>query len=215
MADIDLQIIKDLFPELARSNELIREIASVSMMAKFSRGDVIMDYGDYIEFVPMLISGLMKIIREGEDGQEVLLYFLGSGESCAASFSCCMIRKRSEIKAVCEEDATILMIPLKSADEWMGKYNAWRDFIFGMYDARLFALIDTIDRVSFANLDEKLLYYLDEMQRHKNQNVFNVSHSEIAHDLNASRESVSRLLKKLENQGKVKLGRNEIVLLET
>ncbi len=215
MAEIDSQIIKDLFPDLGQSEALIREIAEVSQMAQFSRGEVIMDYGDYIEFVPMLISGLMKIIREGEDGQEILLYFLGSGESCAASFSCCMIRKRSEIKAVCEEDATILMIPLQSADEWMEKYSAWRDFIFGMYDARLFALIDTIDRVSFANLDEKLLYYLDEMQRQKDQNVFHISHSDIAHDLNASRESISRLLKKLEIQGKVKLGRNEIALLET
>lgn len=209
------QLIIDLFPDLAKDQSLIEEIANVSKAQSFKKGDVVMDYGDYIEFVPMVISGLMKIIREGEEGQEILLYFLGSGESCAASFSCCMIRKRSEIKAVCEEDSTILMLPLKYADQWMGQYSSWRDFIFSMYDARMFALIDTIDRVSFANLDEKLLHYLDELQRHKSSRYLNISHSEIAHDLNASRESVSRLLKKLEHRGKVRLGRNEIEILET
>ncbi len=211
---MNIDFIKDQFPDLAKDQKLIEEIAQVATIKSYNKGEVIIDYGDYIKYVPMVISGLLKIIREGENDNEILLYFLGSGESCAASFSCCMIKKRSEIKAVCEEKSKILMIPISYADQWMGKYSNWRDFVINMYDARLLSLIDTIDRVSFAKLDEKLLYYLDEMVSHKSDQVLNISHHEIALDLNASRESISRLLKKLEAAGKISLSRNEITIID-
>lgn len=211
---MNIDFIKDQFPDLAKDQKLIEEIAQVATIKSYNKGEVIIDYGDYIKYVPMVISGLLKIIREGENDNEILLYFLGSGESCAASFSCCMIKKRSEIKAVCEEKSKILMIPISYADQWMGQYSNWRDFVINMYDARLLSLIDTIDRVSFAKLDEKLLYYLDEMVSHKSDQVLNISHHEIALDLNASRESISRLLKKLEAAGKISLSRNEITIID-
>lgn len=208
------KVVRELFPELAKDKHLLSAIEEAASIRKLHRGDVIIDYGDYIKSVPLVISGLLKIIREAEDGHEVLLYFLGSGQSCAASFSCCMVRKRSEIKAVCEDDATILLIPLEAADEWMGRYSVWRNFVLNMYDRRMYALIDTIDRVSFSKLDEKLIYYLQELTRYKGETVISISHQQIAYDLNASRESISRLLKKLETSEVVKLGRNSIELLE-
>ena len=209
-----IEVLKDLFPEISKDLLLMEEIQREGVIKKVAKGEVLIDYGDYIKFVPLVISGLMKIIREGEDGQEVLLYFLGSGQSCAASFSCCLVRKRSEIKATCDEDTVILMIPLERADEWMSKYATWRNFVFDMYDRRMFSLIDTIDRVSFAKLDEQLLYYLRERVQYKSDGIIHISHQEIAQDLNASRESISRLLKKLESKNIVALGRNEIKLLE-
>ncbi|NND52185.1 MAG: Crp/Fnr family transcriptional regulator [Flavobacteriaceae bacterium] len=206
-------LLKERFPELASDDKLIEQIADVATMATFKKDDIVIDYGDFIKSVPLVLTGLLKIIREGENEQEMLLYFLGSGESCAASFSCCLIRKRSEIRAISESESKVLMIPLEYADRWMGEFSVWREFIISMYDTRMLSLIDTIDRVAFTKLDEKLLHYLDELTRLKSSTHLSISHHEIAQDLNASRESVSRLLKRLEVNGKVKLGRNEITVI--
>ena len=209
------KLLEPNFPVLSRDQQLVEEMAAVCDVRHFNKGEVIIDYGQYIKFVPLVISGLLKILREGEDDQEVLLYFLSAGNSCAASFSCCMIRKRSEIKAICEEDCQLMIIPLESADRWMSEISTWRNFVLEMYDSRLFSIIDTVDRLAFAKLDEKLWYYLTEKAFLTDNHEIQNSHSEIARDLNASREAISRLLKKLENQGKIELERYKIRLLES
>jgi CRP/FNR family transcriptional regulator len=206
------QYIKDLFPELANDVSLIDSIVRNSSVKKVAKGDILIDYGAYIQFVPLVVKGLIKIIRENSEGREVLLYFLSEGTSCAASFSCCMIQKRSEIKAVAEEDSLIIAIPLQAADEWMSKYASWRNFVMGMYDQRIFAMIDTIDKLAFAKLDEKLWDYLQDRVLISGPTIENVSHQEIAQDLNVSREAISRLLKKLEQQGKLEIHRNRLVM---
>ena len=206
------QYIKDLFPELANDVALIDSIVRNSSIKKVAKGDILIDYGAYIQFVPLVVKGLIKIIRENSEGREVLLYFLSEGTSCAASFSCCMIQKRSEIKAVAEEDSLIIAIPLQAADEWMSKYASWRNFVMGMYDQRIFAMIDTIDKLAFAKLDEKLWDYLQDRVLISGPIIENVSHQEIAQDLNVSREAISRLLKKLEQQGKLEIHRNRLVM---
>jgi CRP/FNR family transcriptional regulator len=206
------QYIKDLFPELADDVALIDSIVKNSSVKKVSKGEILIDYGAYIHFVPLVVKGLIKIIRENSDGREVLLYFLSEGNTCAASFSCCMIQKRSEIKAIAEEDSVIIAIPLQAADEWMSKYASWRNFVMGMYDQRIFAMIDTIDKLAFAKLDEKLWDYLQDRVMISGPIIDNVSHQEIAQDLNVSREAVSRLLKKLEQQGKLEIHRNKLVM---
>ncbi|NND35168.1 MAG: Crp/Fnr family transcriptional regulator [Saprospiraceae bacterium] len=208
------QYIKDLFPEIAEDPSLIDSIVRTASVKKVSKGDILIDYGAYIQFVPLVVKGLIKIIRENDEGKEVLLYFLSEGNTCAASFSCCMIRKRSEIKAVVEEDSVIIAIPLQAADEWMAKYASWRNFVMGMYDQRIFAMIDTIDKLAFAKLDEKLWDYLEERKMIGGSILKNISHQEIAQDLNVSREAISRLLKKLEQQGKIEIHRNRLVVLE-
>lgn len=208
------QFLKDLFPELAPDQELIEEIERRSSVREVEKGTIIIDYGAYIHFVPLVVKGLVKVMRENSDGKEVLLYFLSGGSTCAATFSCCMVRKRSEVKAIAEEDTTIIMIPLEAADEWMGKYTKWRNFVMSMYDQRLFAMIDTVDKLAFSKLDEKLWDYLTERVLYTDNHTVEVSHQEIADDLNASREAISRLLKKLENQEKIKIHRNKIELLE-
>lgn len=204
----------DLFPELAQETELVESIVRSASVRKVSRGETLIDYGAFIQFVPLVVKGLIKVIRENEEGKELLLYFLSEGNTCAASFSCCMIRKRSEIKAVAEEDSLIIAIPLQAAEEWMGKYPAWRNFVMNVYDQRIFAMIDTIDKLAFARLDEKLWDYLQERVLIRGQVLTNLSHQEIANDLNVSREAVSRLLKKLEQQGKLEIYRSKIVVKE-
>ncbi len=208
------EYLRDQFAELAKDQSLLDEIADRATVKQPARGTVMIDYGDYMKFVPLVVKGLLKIMRENDQGKEVLLYFLSGGSTCAATFSCCLVRKRSEIKAMVEEDATIIMIPLEAADRWMSTHKVWRDFVMNMYDERLFAMIDLVDRLAFARLDEKLLDYLKDRQIMQGTRVLDVSHQSIAIDLNASREAISRLLKKLEQQGRVRIGRNQIELLE-
>lgn len=200
------------FPDIA-DEALVQEIMNSGNVVKTHEGDALIEYGDQITHVPLVLSGSLKVMRMDEDENELLLYFLTGGDSCAASFSCCMVKKRSEISAISEEDSEILMIPLESADNWMGKYASWRNFIFNMYDQRMFSLIDTVDRLAFAKLDEQLIDYLDLKAQIKGTNTIEIKHFEIATDLNVTREAISRLLKKLEKSGKVKLGRNKITIV--
>lgn len=209
------QFLLDTFPDLSKDQALLDEMMGSASLREIAKDEVMIDYGSYIHFVPLVVRGTIKVVRENREGKEILLYFLSNGSTCAASFSCCLIRKRSEIRAVAETDSTLITIPLNSADEWMSRYKVWRDFIMSSYDERLFALIDLVDKLAFANLDENLWDYLQE-RSHLNpgNSHIHASHQEIALDLNVSREAISRLLKKLEHQGRLELGRNKIRLLQ-
>ncbi len=207
------EYLRDRFPQLTKDQRFLGALLSNTFIRDAKKGEVIIDYGSYVRFVPLVVKGLIKVVREHEDGRELLLYFLTGGDTCAATFSCCMIRKRSEIKAVADQDTRMIAIPLEAADHWMSEFATWRNFIMNMYDERLFAMIDTIDKLAFAKLDEKLWDYLTERQLATGDEVQNVSHQQIADDLNVSREAISRILKKLEHQGRVDISRNRIVIL--
>ena len=195
------------------NEHLVSEIIQVSMIKHYKEGQLIIEYGDNITHIPLVINGSVKVSRQSEDESEIFLYYLNGGDTCAASFSCCMVKKRSEISAVAEDNSTLLMVPLERASAWMSKYPEWRNFIFNMYDDRIFSLIDTIDRLAFSKLDEQLLEYLELKSDAVHSRLIETTHGGIATDLNVTREAISRLLKKLEKSGQVKLGRNKIELL--
>lgn len=205
-------VIKEQFPQLAEDPDLLKEFDKTIITRSFKKSTVIVDYGDHIKYIPLVLDGVLKVLRENEDGKEVLLYFLERGQTCAASFSCCLTKKRSEIKLIADTNCRVALIPLAKANNWMKKYDAWRDYVFNAFEARLFAMIDTVDRLAFTNLDQQLLEYLESRSVQIADHTIRMSHAEIARDLSASREAISRLLKKLEDQKKVKLGRNKITL---
>jgi CRP/FNR family transcriptional regulator len=207
-----IRLIKQKFPEI-NDPELLHDLAISAVEKTVKEGDILIDYGEEIKFVPLVLEGTIKVNRQSDEDHEIFLYYLMGGDTCATSFSCCMIRKRSEIIATAEEDSKLLMIPLLKADQWMSQYAAWRNFIFSMYDVRMFSMIDTIDRLAFSNLDEQLIDYLEKKSSVLDTPVIESTHQQIAYDLNVTREAVSRLLKKLENEGNVKLERNKIHLL--
>lgn len=211
--DETIDWIKSNFSEL-NDPALLEEISKIGVIRNFKESTIIIDYGEAIDYIPLVIEGSVKISREGDDGREIFLYYLSNGDTCAASFSCCMVKKRSEILAVAEEDSTILMIPMNEANAWLKEYDSWRNFIFNMYDQRMFSMIDMIDRLAFTNLDDQLMDYLERKSDVLRTNVIESTHQQIAQDLNVSREAVSRLLKKLEHNGRVKLGRNKVILNE-
>ena len=206
-------LLNEHFPQLALG-ELGDEIAEVGRLMSFPAGAVIMDYGDYIQYVPLVIKGSVKVIREGMDGSELLLYFLNAGDTCSMSFSCCMVQKESIIRTVVEDDATFIAIPIKYVDSWVSQYPLWKNFVMSSYDNRMFEMVMTIDSIAFKKMDERLMEYLQKKAEANGNDVIQTTHQEIAYDLNASREAISRLLKKLENMGQIKLGRNQIWVKE-
>lgn len=216
MIDSNQEILKLLhqkFPDLAEL-ALQKEIAQVGMLKHFSEGEVIMNFGSYVKLVPLLVKGSIKVVREDEeDGRELLLYYLNTGETCSMSFSCCMMNKQSDIRTTAEDDSSLIAIPVKYVDEWMSKYPSWKNFVMRSYDSRMKEMIKTIDNIAFKKMDERLLNYLEERAQAHNSKVIHSTHQEIAADLNASREAVSRLLKQLEKKGIVTLERNKINLL--
>lgn len=205
-----LKIIHQHFPQIAEK-ELQEDITKVGKLMNFRAGTIIMDYNSYVKLVPLIIRGTIKVTREDEkDGREILLYYLGGGETCSMSFTCCMMNKKSAIRTEAVEDTTLIGIPVQYVDQWMSKYQSWKNFVMLGYDNKMLELVRVIDSISFEGMDRRLEKYLLSRKSLMSTSTIQATHQEIANDLNASREAISRLLKKLENLGKVKLGRNEI-----
>lgn len=193
--------------------ELIAEIEQVSTIKKFKAGEIIIDIGQYIKFMPLLLEGVIKIIREDKTEGELLLYFLEKGDTCALSIACCVGTKKSEIRAIADVDTTVAMIPNHYLDNWMGTYKTWRNFILESYSNRLNELLTTVDNIAFSQMDVRIMNYLKEKATIHQSRHIDITHQIIANDLNTSRVVVSRILKSLENQGKILLQRNNINLL--
>jgi CRP/FNR family transcriptional regulator len=121
-----------------------------------------------------------------------------------------MTNLTSTIKAVAEEETKVIMLPVEMLDNWICKYPGWKQFVMQSFQNRFRELIDTIDSIAFLNLDERLVKYLVDRYKQSGITILNETHQDLALRLNTSREVVSRLLKKLEKDGKIKLSRNLI-----
>lgn len=195
--------------------ELMKEIDSVAKVVTVKADEVIMDYGQIVRTMPIILSGSIKVYRMDENGKELLLYYVNANESCAMTFTCCMEQRPSEISAVAEEDVEMLSIPVEYMDKWMMKYVTWKNFVMGTIHERFNELLKTIDLIAFQKLDERVKNYLQQKAKNSGSKLLNLSHEEIATDLATSRVVISRLLKALENDGKLLLYRNQIKLLSS
>ena len=193
--------------------ELLKEMQQFGVIQQFKEGDLIMDYGKYIRMMPVILNGTIKVYRLDEEGNEILLYYLSSNESCSMAYSCCIEAKKSEVKAIAEEDVELIAIPHVKLDEWLCKYSSWKNYIMRSFNERFIELLKSIESIAFHKLDERLIEYLKEKQRISGSAVIKTSHNLIADELATSRVVISRLLKQLENSKKIILYRNEIKLL--
>jgi CRP/FNR family transcriptional regulator len=193
---------------------LVNELQQFGELKYFKEGDIIMDYGKYIRMMPIVVSGTIKVFRKDEQGKEILLYYLSSNESCSVAYSCCVEAKKSEVKAIAEDDVELIAIPNIKLDEWLCKYPSWKNYIMRSFNQRFLELLKSIESIAFHKLDERLIAYLKEKQRLSGSSVIKASHNVIADELATSRVVVSRLLKQLENDGRILLYRNEIKLMK-
>ena len=193
--------------------ELLREIDKFGQPVSVAGGETILDIGQIVRTMPIILSGTVKVIRVDEDGKELLLYYVTAAESCAMTFTCCMQQFPSDIRAVAEEDVDMIAIPVQLMDQWLVKYPTWKSFVMRTIRNRFHELLRTIDQIAFQKLDERLVHYLKEKSRVTGSTLVNLSHEQIAGELATTRVVISRLLKTLENQGKVLLYRNQVKLL--
>ena len=204
--------LKKLFPSF--SNTLVEDIENNAIEQSISSGTTIMRTGQYIKNTVLVLSGSIKIYREDEDGGEFFMYYLQPGQACAISMICAAKNEQSQIMAKVVEDAELVMIPLHLMDKWMMQHRSWYEFVIETYRSRFEEVLTVIDSIAFRAMDERLEFYL---KRHKDAcgcSDLKLSHQEIANEINTSREVISRLLKKLEQRGHLKLHRNHIELLK-
>jgi CRP/FNR family transcriptional regulator len=195
-------------------SKLIDEINEVGTEMSFAEGDTIIEYGKFIHMIPLIQTGVIKVLRRDDEGRELLLYYLSANSTCSMAYSCCMESRQSEIRAIAEEDVTLLAIPHAELDEWLCKYPSWKSFIMHSFNERLLEMLKTIENIAFKKLDERLIDYLKEKQRINHSAVIKASHNTIAEEMGTSRVVISRLLKHLENDKKIILYRNELRIMK-
>ena len=192
--------------------KLQAEIAMYARVKTIERETVLMSPGDDIFFVPIVQQGVLRIVRQNDEGKEVFLYHLYPGQTCAVAINCCQGKKKSTVKAIAEEDSEILQIPVNMVDEWF-KYPEWKTFINATYGQRFAELLEVIDLIAFSNMDKQVLHYLQERARAAGTNALYITHQIRADELHTHREAISRLLRAMEQKNMLRLGRNTIELL--
>lgn len=209
--DTKNQLIRDALGYVLEE-PLIDEIIRVSQLREVLADEVILNVGDKMKMIPIVLEGSIKVSRENDNGDELLLYYIEGGDTCAMTLQCCVRHSASEIKATSMEPSLLLLIPVDMMEVWMHKYKTWREYILQSYHTRLTELMETVDAMAFMRLDERLMKYLVDQAKLLGSLEINLTHQQIAEDLHSSRVVISRLLKQLEIKGKIKLQRNKIVL---
>lgn len=202
---------KEQFPQFEPG--LVDLIEKEAVQRSFNAGDIIMRTGQYIKSTVLVLEGRIKIYRENQDGGEFLMYYLQPGQACAVSMICAIQSGTSEIMAMAEEDSEVLMIPVHLMDDMMNQYKSWYQFVIQTYRGRFDELLSVVDNIAFRNMDERLEFYIKRYVEKAGKKNLEISHQQIADDLNSSREVISRLLKKMEQRGLVRLHRNMIELV--
>ncbi|RED97419.1 Crp/Fnr family transcriptional regulator [Marinoscillum furvescens] len=193
--------------------ELVAEIKNIGRSKRVSSGGVVVSADLGSEEIPLVLSGLLKLLRKDDQGNELFLYHLQSGETCAMSITCCLEGKTQDITVVAEEDSQLWMIPMHTVDRWIQRYKSFRKFVFRSYQERFDELLGALDGIAFLKMDERLMKYLLDLKQASGSFVIKKTHQEIAKELNTSRVVVSRLLKQLERDDKIEQHRNRIEIL--
>jgi len=211
MSNLSVAEFQQVFPDIYERST-VEVILETAKLKKLRADDWMVDIGDPIVYMPLLLKGQLRILREDEEGHELLLYYIRPGETCAMSLTCCSGNAVSNVRAVAEEDTELLLLPIQIIDEWTTKYPSFKSFILKTYQRRFEELLNTIDSIAFHNLDDRLMQLLRQKSE-KEGSVLRTTHQELANQLNSSREVISRLLKQMERKGKIQMGRNKITLL--
>ena len=205
--------LKNSFPQFASSIDLLQEIEKISSIHEFDKETIILKENSYVKGIPLLISGLIKVYKEDESGNEVLLYYIEPGESCIMSIMAAEKNEKISVKGIIEEKSTIVIIPIEKLQYLRRNHPQWNVFVYNLFNEKFDEVIDMIKILTFSNKEKRLEEYLLKEASIKNTTELHHSHQEIANELGSSREVISRLLKKLEIEGKIELSQRRITIL--
>ncbi len=193
--------------------DFITELLMVSVIKTFPTNIQLVREGQYVKYIPIVLSGLVKVYTQFEE-KELLLYYIKPDQSCIMSFSSCINNDKSKIFAVTEEESAVLLLPSDKIAKWLVDFPSINMLFYQQYDLRYAELVDTIHQMLYHKLDKRLLDYLLEKVSVTGKNPIKISHKEIANDLGTAREVVSRLVKKLERQNILKQYHDSIELIK-
>jgi CRP/FNR family transcriptional regulator len=192
--------------------EFLDEIEKTGVYYSYQPNDIIIKNEKYVRAIPLIIKGTVKVSRVNREGNEIFLYYLEEGQTCATAVSAHLMNKPCRINAVAEDETELIAIPVANCYKWLTQYPGWRDFIMKALSEKCDVLLNTVDQFAFTNTDERLMAFLSSKSKVLNTNIIHMTHQEIANELSTSREVVSRLLKRLEQARELKLYRNKIEL---
>ena len=202
------ELVKRRFPFF--ESGLRSAISESGTLKEFKAQQELIREDQYIRSFPIVLSGLIKVCRTDDEGNELLLYYLRPGEVCTVSLICCMDRTRSRVKAIAEEETTAIAIPVELLDSWMTMYQTWKEYVMHSMQLRFDELLNALDSIAFLKMDERLVKFFSDRHRTTGSKVFEGSHQDIALAMNSSREVMSRLLKQMEKKGLIRLSRGRI-----
>jgi CRP/FNR family transcriptional regulator len=204
-------ILRKALPNLT-DPKLLDRLLEKGQFSTFEPGKTLMEPGQFVKAVPLVLDGSIKIMRVDEEGKELFLYYLETGETCALSLTCCSAARPSEIKAIVEEKASLLFIPIQVHEQLVDEFKQWKDFVSTTYQHRFQEMLTVLDAVAFKRMDERLMNYIVTKMKQLKSNELHTTHQEIANELGTAREVISRLLKQLEKKKWIELGRNVIYI---
>ncbi|MDA7836313.1 Crp/Fnr family transcriptional regulator [Salibacteraceae bacterium] len=208
---MDLEIktlLQQKFP--AFDEQLADKLAELGTLKTFEEGEELMRTGQYFKSTMLIVEGLVKLYREGENGGEFFIYYIEPGNACALSMVCASQQKTSELMAKAMTPSKAIMVPIDKMDALMLEHKSWYYFVLETYRSRFEEMLTVVDAIAFKAMDERLEFYLINQARTLETTIIKTTHQEIANDLNTSREVISRLLKKMEQNGMISLHRNQI-----
>lgn len=206
-------MLLDNIAEFKYSPQLKEKLNEFGTVKTFAEGDVILNENAYIRSIPIVLKGSIGVVRSEDDGREILVYYIKAGESCIMSFLGGIHNDTSKVKAIAEEETEILFIPTDKVNELIKEYPQWLDYIFRLYHKRFEELLEVVNEIAFKKMDERLLNFLKRKSELNGTKTINITHEHIANELGTARVVISRLLKQLEEEGQVELGRNKIILM--
>lgn len=211
MRETDKTLIFDQLGHLFEE-ELLDKMVAHGKAMHFPKDELVIDIGVPINAMPLVLKGAIKVLREDEQGNELLLYYLEGGDTCTMSMSCCLERKKSQVRAITEDDSVIAFIHTDVVTKWISEFPKWRSYIFSSFQIRVDELLGAVDMLAFLKMDQRVFRYLEKLGEIQNSATVKTTHRQIAEDLNTSRVVVSRVLKDLENRSLLKINRNSIDL---
>ena len=203
----------DEIAEFRSSPELKQKLQEYCIVKHYMPGDIILNEHSTIRSIPMVAEGSIRVLRTDEDGREILLYYIKAGESCIMSFLGGIHHETSKVRAEVEEEAEIFFLPIDKVNSFIKEYPQWLEYIFKQYHKRFEELLEVVNAIAFKKVDERLLLLLHKKAELTGNKILHVSHEQIANELATARAVVSRLLKKLEEEDELILGRNKITML--
>jgi CRP/FNR family transcriptional regulator len=200
--------------EFKASPKIRERLLTIGFAKEFAENEVILNENAYIKAIPLVTKGSIRVMRTDEDGRELLLYYIRSGETCIMSFLGGIHQDTSKVKAIAEEDTEILFIPIDKVSLLIKEFPEWLDYIFRLYHKRFEELLEVVNNVAFKKMDERLLDFIHKKSEVANSKTLHITHEQLANELGTARVVISRLLKVLEEDGFVELGRNKIIVLK-